>query len=257
MKFVIDAHLHLYPCYDLNLAVRTLARNLEAGAPGAVACAFLTERQDCDYFTRFSAEGLTDSGHGIAVLPANSGRILTVTEKGERRAYIFPGRQYATRERIEILALGVRPEIQETASARETVEKILEADGIPVLSWAPGKWMFGRSAVVKELVERFCPGDLLIGDSALRPRGVPEPRLIKEARAEGTPVVAGSDPLPISGEEKRMGGYVTVAEGGHDPEKPADSVRDLLRQRPLNLSAAGRRCSALGTALRLLRLRLS
>jgi hypothetical protein len=48
-RVVADTHVHLYPCYDLEVALQSLARNLARTAAGAHA-AFFAERSDCRAF---------------------------------------------------------------------------------------------------------------------------------------------------------------------------------------------------------------
>jgi hypothetical protein len=96
---------------------------------------------------------------------------------------------------------------------------------------------------------------LLIGDSALRPAWMPAAPLLRRALASGLPVVAGSDPLPFRGEERRLGTYGLVRSIVWDGDRPRRSISAALRATP-DRRPSGRRLSPFGVAWRLLRLRL-
>ena len=106
---------------------------------------------------------------------------------------------------------------------------MLEAGGVPVVGWAPGKWFFGRGKIVASLIESCDPGQLAVGDTILRATCWAEPLLMRAARRRGCTVLAGSDPLPFAGEEVRAGTYATVLEGAFDKQKPRSSLRELLQ----------------------------
>jgi hypothetical protein len=244
MRIVTDTHVHLYPCYDLGLAIRNLVENLNrVAAGGAVCAAFLAERADCCFFRDLRTGKIGAVSPGLAILPTMEENGLVLVENGQPRLYLFAGRQVATAERIEILALTVDAAVPDGLSAEETVRRILAAGGVPVLSWAPGKWFFKRRKVVKALINGFGPGQILIGDTSLRPAVWPEPGLMRLARSKGLGVVAGSDPLPFAGEEGRMGSYVSVLDGPFSPDGPVISVRAVLKSAGPGAARVGRRGS--------------
>lgn len=252
MTIVVDTHVHLYPCYDLASAMSNLVDNLAKLGGNAVKAAFLTERQDCAYFKDMQEGRLKIPGNRfeIGVGPDNA---LVLHEEHEPRVFLFPGRQIVTAERIEVLALTVDFTPTRTLRGEELVESILDRGGIPVLSWAPGKWMFDRGKTVRALIEKFEAGRLLIGDTTLRPAGWMESALIRMAKARGFPVVAGSDPLPFSGEERYMGAYASILNGDFDREHPIASIRKLLMVPGAKIARTGRRCNMVEVLRRLMR----
>ena len=92
----------------------------------------------------------------------------------------------------------------------------------------------------------------MIGDTSLRASVWPEPRLMKKARRSGFAILAGSDPLPVSGEENRIATYVSAIETAVDPRRPADSLRRAFRQADLKVSRLGRRSGPIEMLARLL-----
>jgi hypothetical protein len=226
MHLTADAHVHLYPCYDLRLALDNLRHNLAGLDAGAVAMAFLAERSDCHFFRE-----LVERAPEMLKAPVRVERFdnaLLLREEGYPDIYIFAGRQVISAERVELLALTTDTHIPDGLPAFEAVELIRRAGGVPVISWAPGKWFCGRGKVVENLLERFAPGTLLVGDTSLRPVVWLTPVLMKWAIRRGFGLVAGSDPLPFPGEEKMMGTYGIRMEAEFDRADPARSMRAVL-----------------------------
>ena len=254
MQAAADTHVHIYPAYDAGAALAALMRNLDRTAgPDAAKLGLLTERRGCHWFASACAGGdvagctMTESGPGW----------LGLRSDGGGRLYLFPGRQIVTAERLEVLALTIDvPGDMEGRPAREVVAGVLEAGGVPVLSWSPGKWLGARGALVRSLVDTFRPGELLLGDTPLRPRGWGEPILMRRALRRGLGVVAGTDPLPLVGEERRLGSYATVWADGFDPASPVSSIRAMLRNAHTAVARrVGRRLGPVQVLTRLIRIR--
>lgn len=153
---------------------------------------------------------------------------IHIKESGYSDLYLFPGRQIVTKERIEILCLLSDLKIENGLAARQVIDIIRQNNGIPVLSWAPGKWFFKRGKLVESLINSNKPGSILLGDTALRPTIWGQPLLIKRAVRKGFTVICGSDPLPFSGEENVMGRYAISFECDFDANDPTGSIRNYL-----------------------------
>jgi len=251
MLVVADTHVHLYPCHDPALFLDAACSNLARGhAPDALRILALTERFDCHAF-RDLAGGVRPLPSPWSVQPAGEAGGLTLLRDGAARLHLVAGRQIVTRERIEILALGVDAEIPDGLPAAQTLARIRDEGAIPVLSWAPGKWFFERGRLVQSLLRASDPSSLVIGDTSLRPKVWPTPRLMREAVRRGFRVVAGSDPLPFAGDERLTGTYGVAAEFDATPEKPVTALRRLLLDASVPLALHGRRGGALAVAVRL------
>jgi hypothetical protein len=251
MQLIGDAHVHVYPFYSPRLALDTLRRNLVALDRNAICLAFLAERADCRFFADFARNGarLLDAPVELDVL----GECLVLRERNFPDLFLFAGRQIVTRERVEILALTTDVAPPDGLPAADTVGRIQESGGIPVISWAPGKWFFARKKVVADLLERFAPGSLLVGDTSLRPRGWLMPALMKQALADGFGLVAGSDPLPVPGEEAVMGTYGIEVDAPFAVSDPVNSVRAMLGKPGFCPRLRGARCGPLTAVQRLFR----
>jgi hypothetical protein len=73
------------------------------------------------------------------------------------------------------------------------------------------------------------------------------------ARKRNIAVVAGSDPLPISGEERYAGSYASILEGPFDGGHPADSLQKLFRTPESVRERVGRRCGTIAALGRIYR----
>ena len=249
-RVVADTHVHLHPCYDLGAALASLCANLVRHGE-VVRAGFLAERSGYRIFAALRDGSLLPGG-GIAMqrLPETGALLL---ESEGRQVYLFGGRQIVTVERIEVLALGADIDYADGLPAESVIAAILAAGGVPVIGWSPGKWSGSRGRLVGELLQRSRPGELLLGDTALRPRRSPEPRLMREARRRGLAVIAGTDPLPFPGEERLLGTYATVFEGAFDPLKPLQSARLLLRPPGASAGTCGTRGTWVASTRRWLR----
>lgn len=236
---IADTHVHIYPSYDLGMAVSALSENLAEINASATPVAILAERHDCHFF-RKAADGKLPEPYSDVVTAFDGSSILfSVDEKTS--LFMFPGRQIVTAERLEILCLLADADIEDGLPASEVIELSLQAGGIPVLSWAVGKWLFGRSRVVKNLLQQYQPDKLLLGDTAMRPVFWGEPVLMKRAAEIGFRIVAGTDPLPFNGQEKIIGKYASLIDADIDAENPAFGLRAALLTPGVTIRSVGRR----------------
>ena len=249
MRIAADTHVHVYPGHDLSRLLRSLTAGLGRESPDLVL-AFLTERHDCHAFDAWVTAPAEGTPSGMSLRPLAGGDACLLAQ-GPASCLFLPGRQVVAQERIEILALATRDAVPDGLPAADTVTRILAGGGVPVVAWAPGKWFFARGKVVQALLDRFTPGELLLGDTSLRPTIWPEPILMRRARRRGFRVVAGSDPLPFAGDETMAGTYGSRADVAFDMDDPLASARRLLRDPALGLM--GRRGGPVKTGLRLFR----
>jgi hypothetical protein len=259
MPIVVDTHVHIYPEYEIARFLNDCAGRLQALAPGAAPAICLAERAGQDVFDRWA-----ESGAGPGTVPGTDLAIRRVEGKGGAALrietasgplQILPGRQVVTAERLEVLALGRDLELADGAPAAELVRAILAAGGIPVLTWAFGKWWFGRSRVVRALVSHLVPDRLWLGDTTMRPCEWPRGGIMRRAAKAGGRVLAGSDPLPGASEARYAGRYATLLNGELDPNDPAGSILRGFRALPPGGRPIGRRCSLPVVLLRMVRLK--
>lgn len=251
MEILADTHVHVYPVYDPAVLIRRGVRRLRrsAGTPSAACALFLAEGRGFDFFSRLR-DGSAGLDSGLNVEREEEIGAVRVTESGGESIWIIAGRQIVTAERVEILALTLTGGVEDGRPSAETVEAVLAQGGVPVLAWAPGKWMFRRASVIESLLDRFGPQQLSLGDTTLRPLGWPAPAPMRDPSRR---VLAGSDPLPLAGEEARVGSYGVRLAGGFDPRLPVTSFRKLLTDPDTPIQLIGRRDTPWRAAGRLFR----
>jgi len=248
VTLLVDSHIHVYPCYRRAEAFSILMARID-GQAEKIAC--LTERHDCDFYGELLESPGKVLGDRFDTAVHSDGAYLRITRHTDgQQLVLLPGRQVVARERLEVIALNQGEFIADGSPATEIIEMVIARGGVPMLPWSPGKWFFERGRIVAELLDRFTPADLLIGDTSLRPRGWPTPRLMGKARRLGYSIVAGSDPLPFPGEEVYFGAYITrIANAPAGP--PADRIRRILGNSDLSVTLLGTRPSPFAIARRL------
>ena len=259
-----DGHVHLYPAYDIKAVFGRLIRNLdrlaavaqdgETGPRNVFKLAFLAESREHDFFSRLQNQDKAIMVNGLEVISAPDPVCVTIGVRGVGQVCLVAGRQIATCERLEILGLAMRAKIPDGLPARDVIQKVVEAGGIPVLAWSPGKWLFARRKLVWDLIKSDQAKVLCLGDTTLRPTLWPEPRLMKLARERGMMVIPGSDPLPFAGEEHYAGTYGFIYQGAFDISQPAVSIGQMLAGTP-TITPMGARYGAWTVARRLMCLR--
>jgi hypothetical protein len=227
---IADTHVHLYPAYDVAVALACAYRHLTAMVRGSEAvdvALLLTERYDCSFY-RDLISGRHILPSGFSFRPAaEPGALVIENPSASIRLWLFAGRQVVTRDGVEVLALLTEAEFYDRHDTRETIDLIRAAGGLPVLSWSPGKWLGRRGAVIRSLIDESGESLLGIGDTAMRPCCWPTPGLMRRGRERGLPVLAGSDPLPFAGDEVSTGRYA-IRTQEFDPQRPVSSLYALL-----------------------------
>jgi hypothetical protein len=142
---------------------------------------------------------------------------------------IVAGRQIATRDGLEVLALCQDSEYPTDLAIDEAVEAVKQQGAIPVIPWGFGKWWFRRGALVSRLLESAKHPQLFLGDNGGRLRGAPRPKLFQRANDKGVLILPGSDPLPFPEQSDRAGSYGFVLETDIDLKQPAHELGMLLR----------------------------
>ncbi len=247
----IDAHVHLYPAYDWRVAARSLAENLgRISGDRTIRLGLLAEGAGFGFFREARSVPGRYRDADLALEPCGDACALRIREGQQILGYLIAGRQIVTRERLEVLALGADADIADGAPVKDVLERVRDAGAVPVLCWSPGKWFFERGRVVRALLESPASGRFLLGDTALRPKGWGYPALLALGRRRGFKVLAGSDPLPLAGEERRIGRYGVRVRAEFDPEAPAESVRRMLFYGNVFLETAGARLCPLQFAWR-------
>jgi hypothetical protein len=247
-QIAFDGHVHVYPGYDVSKVLTCLIGNLEkiTQTPQAggdcVYLGLMAESRTCRFHADICRTGSPFSAGMFSLVAGPDQGCLTILERDTIRGYLIAGRQIVTAERLEILGLGSEVTVPDGLPAETTLQAIQAQGATPVLSWSPGKWFSSRGKLVEKLIETHHAGDFLIGDTGLRPTFWPLPRLMRLASERGYRIIGGSDALPLPGEEQWIGTYGVAATAPFDPEKPAGSLRRLLKDTSARFTPLGHRC---------------
>jgi hypothetical protein len=219
---LVDAHVHIHPCFPLDsffdeaLAnFRRAARSLDLA--GAIGCLLLTEMAGSHWL--HEAPGTV----GAWTLGSTGEEDSLVARRSSGESLIVVGgRQIVAHERLEVLALGRNVDIPDGLPLNETLQRVREGGALPVLPWGFGKWSGRRGALVAATLARP-GGELYLGDNSNRLQLAGVPRLLREAGERGILVLPGTDPLPFPNHAGRAGSFGFVLEG------PLEGTLDTLR----------------------------
>lgn len=231
---LVDAHVHIYKCFDLEIFLNSALANFMAEAA----------RQGNEHdFTGILLLAETSKDHWFQILSDYSDKEMHVgrwtfhrtqedcslwAKADEKEALcILAGRQIVTMERLEVLALITASEFQEGHEILCTIEQIRGQGGIPVIPWGFGKWTGKRGRILDKVIRNSALACLL-GDNGGRPAFLPEPSYFQEVTAKGGRVFSGSDPLPFSSESWRAGSFGFSLDGLLNRNKPGAELKRIL-----------------------------
>lgn len=263
---LVDAHVHLYPCFDLARAFDAAAAHFAAAARllnghraprhAGVLCLVDTAGESFFEGVRTQRLGRVWRGRDGDWEIEEGGEPETVVARcGSTRLALIAGRQLVTRERLEVLALGTGAPLLDGEPIDKTLAAVREAGAAAVLPWGVGKWLGERGAVVDRILADPQWNHVLLGDNGNRLALSPDPQRFTTARRAGRSVLPGSDPLPLPGEEARVGAYGLAIEGDFDELRPAAALLASLR-RGAPFTAFGRRSGVTDFVGKQLKLRL-
>lgn len=245
--FLIDAHVHFYPCFDRQRFFDAALENFRAAAPAKSSALrpagylLMSESRGHDYFRRFraEAEGGNEGGWSFGRTDEDCS-ILASRGRADELALIA-GRQIETAEGVEVLALACAEIFPDGRPLAATIAAVIEAGAIPVLPWGFGKWWLRRGALVTERLGSSEHPTIFLGDNSGRAQAAPPPRHFRLAAARGVMVLPGTDPLPFPDQADKPGSYGFRLDGELDPRCPAAGLKDILRALPDQPPVFGRR----------------
>jgi hypothetical protein len=209
----------------------------------------LAERHDDHHYHAFRDDDVRSADGRWTLAATAEGCSIHAYHDGEKKLIIVAGRQIVTAERLEVLALGCDREFPDRRPVRDTLAAVRDSGAIPVLPWGFGKWWFGRGKTVVALIESEARHGLFLGDNGGRLQVGPRPKPFALAESMGVYTLPGSDPLPLPREARRAGGYGFRLDVAIDPDRPAQSIKDGLRDCSSQPPVFGRRAT-LSTFLR-------
>jgi hypothetical protein len=240
---LLDAHVHLHPCFDPRRFLDSARVNFraaleETGRSDSIGCLWLTDTTEERSFERLQRDiaGSLRPG-GWSLSQTSEPTSLVASHESGSTLLLLEGRQISTRERLEVLALGTRVDVASGQSLGDTIAAVRDTGALAVIPWGFGKWWFSRRQLLAAALSSQPRGGIFVGDNGGRPRVIPRAPLFEFAASRGIYNLPGSDPLPLTWEVEKPGSFGAVLEGPLDFSLPVKSLianlRNLQAQPPL------------------------
>lgn len=237
---LVDAHVHIYDCFDLEKFFDAAYANFKSAAEqlshgsDLTGILLLAETSKDDWFQRLAdyADGNElpegkDTGNWN-FRRADEAHSLLAESGDSKNLILIAGRQIVAREGLEILALFTTERFEDGAPIEKLIDDIIDKDAVPVIPWGVGKWFGNRGKVVKKIIENHNNALFYLGDNGNRPVFWPQPKLFRQAGQRGIQVLPGSDPLPFVSESVRAGSYGFVMQTQIDFKESAMLIKQML-----------------------------
>ncbi len=242
MMLLIDAHVHIHDCFDMDGFFDAAEGNFRAAAGGDGAVRLTGFLLLAETAKQHRFQQLRERGGSLRrwqALPTGEPLSLRLarTDRTGPGMYLVAGRQIVTAEKLEVLALLCGAEFEDGMELARTVGAVRTAGGLAALPWGAGKWLGSRKRLLAGYLAKERGGELFLADNGCRPSFWPFPRY---ARNAGRQPLAGTDPLPFPWEQGRAGSFGVRLEAGIDERSPAASLGILLRDRQCRPQPYGR-----------------
>ena len=260
VQLLVDAHVHIYPFMSAGALLDAASANLSRlGArapeehPGGIL--LVADPVGVKGYERLLHADANDCGHWSPEY--TDIRCAMLRRSGGARIVALKGQQLITREGLEVLGLGYKA-VPSGLSLSVTVDRITTGGGLSIIPWGAGKWLGRRGRLLTDLItsEERRP-DILLADNGSRPWCWSRVPQFDTAAERGMRVIAGSDPLPLAGEERRVGSFgFRLSVESPEGASMADVFQKELTNSAATIRIVGKAMSFSRFALNQLRLRL-
>ena len=249
---IMDAHVHIYDCFDLRTLLHSAYANFdrlakEAGYEGRfTGILFLTETQRDDWFHKllsWAEDGGPppgESANGWRFEKTEETDSLYAVEGAGKRLILIAGRQIVTAENLEVLALGTEQKFRDRQPIAEVVKLVKASGAIPVVPWGTGKWLGKRGRILTNLMSGMGSEGLFLGDNSGRPWFWRRPTHFRLARQKNMRILPGTDPLPFPTQAGRAGSFGFMIRSNVDSDRPASDILRQLRNPETEIIPCGR-----------------
>ncbi len=234
-----DGHVHVYRRFSERSCLEWALRNFNQAASrlklgNAVdQVLFLTESADHDWFAgkRQAARHGSNSRVGrFACVATDEANSLCFENDSSERLFVIAGRQIVSSERLEVLALGLVEPYADGQPLKSILADLRATECISVLPWGAGKWTGKRRRLVETVFQDPACADVFLGDSGNRPYFWRYPGFSDQSGHGAPRNLPGSDPLPLSNQERRIGSYGVMLRGPLNSRKPFNDLKKKITE---------------------------
>jgi len=248
---LVDAHVHIYDCFDLEIFFESAFTNFqsEAARMGQVddftAALLLTETSKDNWFERLESYAGNKTTNEIKTIRDwtfhHTDEDCSLCARGSKNQSLFviAGRQIVTAEKLEVLALATDKKFKDGVPIEQVIQSIRDMGAIPVIPYGFGKWIGKRGKVVRNLLQKTEGTKFFLGDNGGRPRFLPRSSHFKQAEKKGIRVLPGSDPLPLPSEEWRPGSFGCIIPERLDELRPSTHLKGILKNSTIKIVSYG------------------
>ena len=252
----VDGHVHFHTLERVAPTLDAAAANFRAMSRGSdrpLGAVLLTQTANERVFEALLASAPVP---GWTFVPARDEPETLIARQDTATVAVICGRQVRTCDGLEVLALGTRQEFPDGLTLTEAVDVVQKSGALTVLPWGFGKWLGERGKQVATMLEARGADALFVGDNGGRATLMGMPALIRTSARKGFRVLSGTDPLPVAGDYRRVGGFGFLADIEVPEEAPWRALRAWLVARRASPEPYGRACGPVRFAVNQVALRL-
>ena len=230
---LIDSHVHIHQCYNLDEYLASTFSNFSSFANGIengkdwIGVLFLTEIEGVNYFNLIKSSDAKIDSTKFVVYKTIEDNSVIISNRSEQKIILIAGRQIIAKDGIEVLAVGITKDCSSGKSLDITIDEINSKGGIPILPWGVGKWLGKSKKVIKKFIENNKNKNFFLGDNSSRPKLWLEPDIFELGRKSNHFVLPGTDSLAIQSEVNKTGTYGFILNTEINLNEPTE---DLLVQ---------------------------
>lgn len=188
---LVDAHVHIYNCFDLRSFFNAALTNFseEAIRTGNSAdfesILILTDWSNENWFQYL--HGLSERGNNVvnksiddwSFIPTNEDISIYARRCDGKGLFIIAGRKIISSENLEVLAVGTNRSFDDGIPLKGVLSMIKDNDAIPIIPWAVGKWMGKRGKIIEALLAEEGDPGYFVCDNGNRPKNNISPSMVK------------------------------------------------------------------------------
>ncbi len=233
----VDAHVHIYDVYDLDAlfdaAVKNFARAAQATGLGDLpreGMLLLTETARDHAFDALASGERSPSRWKVATTPEPA--VLRLDRDPQTSLWLVAGRQVATSEDLEVLALGTTRRFPDHEPIQVSLAASEESAALTALPWGFGKWWGARGGIIEKIMRAPRSRPIFLGDNGGRLTFGTRPRLFAVGERAGLKVLPGTDPLPFRGQEQRVATFGMILPEWDSGGRPLEQLTARLLSAP-------------------------